>query len=89
MFYFKIALPCCLSLAFFNFESKINCTALPCLFSVHSGVAEQSFLSKARLALCLVRIALKLDAFASPQSLDHPVQVAPHISQLSKLSQES
>ena len=90
MFCFKIAPSCCLWLAFFHFESKIYCSALPCLFSVYyfirenSGVAERSFLGEARhhissLALCLVQIALKLDAFASPHSLGlNPVRVAPH-----------
>ena len=74
-------------------KSKINCTALACLISVHSGVAERSFLGEERhhiyrLALCLVQIALKLDAFASPHSLGlNPVRVAPHLT--SKLFQES
>ena len=36
MFYFKIALSYGLWLAFFHFESKIYCTALPCLLFVIS-----------------------------------------------------
>ena len=66
---------------------------LVCFLLFHSGVAERSFLSEERhriyrLTLCLVQIALKLDAFASPHSLGlNLVRVAPHLT--SKLSQES
>ena len=66
---------------------------LVCFLLFHSGVAERSFLGEERhhiyrLALCLVQIALKLDAFASPHSLVlNPVRVAPHLT--SKLFQES
>ena len=79
-----------------SFISNQELTALLCLVCFllfHSGVAEWSFLSEerqhiSRLVLCLVQIAMKLDAFASPHSLGlNPVQVAPHLT--SKLSQES
>ena len=65
---------------------------LVCVLLFHSNVAEWSFLGEERqhifrLALCLVQIALKLDAFASPHSMGlNPVQVAPHFT--SKLSQD-
>ena len=74
---------------FLSFISNRKLTALLCLVCsllCHSGVAERSFLGEERqhistLALCLVRIALKLDAFARPHSLAlNPVRVAPHIS---------
>ena len=79
-----------------SFISNRELTALLCLVCFllfHSGVAERSFLGEerqhiSRLALCLVQIALTLDAFASPHSLGlNPVRVAPHLT--SKLSQES
>ena len=79
-----------------SFISNRELTALPCLVCFllfHSGVAERSFLGEerqhiSRLALCLVQIALKVDAFASPHLLGlNPVRVAPHLT--SKLSQES
>ena len=93
MFCFKIALSCCLCLAFFHFEIEnyLQCFALFvfCYFIqvLLSGV---SLVRKgiSRLTLCLVQIALKLDAFASPHLLGlNPVRVAPHLT--SKLSQES
>ena len=79
-----------------SFISNRKLTALLCLVCFllfYSGVAERSFFGEerhliSRLALCLVQIALKLDAFASPHSLGlNPVRVAPHLT--SKLSQES
>ena len=77
-----------------SFISNRKLTALLCLVCFllfHSRVAERSFLGEERhhrLALCLVQIALKLDAFASPHSLGlNPVRVASHLT--SKLSQES
>ena len=79
-----------------SFISNRKLTALLCLVCFllfHSGVAERSFLGEerhfiSRLALCLVQIALKQDAFASPHSLGlNPVRVAPHLT--SKFSQES
>ena len=80
---------------FLSFRNR-KLTALLCLVCFllfHSGVAERSFLGEERhhiyrLALCLVQIALKLDAFASPHSLGlNPVRVAPLLT--SKLFQES
>ena len=77
-----------------SFISNRKLTALLCLVSFplfHLGVAERSFLGEkrqyiSRLALCSVRIALKLDAFVSPHSLAlNPVRVAPHISQNGKM----
>ena len=77
-----------------SFISNRKLTALlflVCFLLFHLGVAERSFLGEerqhiSRLALCLVRIALKLDAFASPHSLAlNQVWVAPHISQVSFL----
>ena len=78
-----------------SFISNRKLTALLCLVCFllfHSGVAEQSFPGEerqhiSRLALCLVWIALKLDAFASPHSVAlNPVRVAlHHISQVSFL----
>ena len=83
-------------LSFISNRELRELTALLCLVCFllfHSGVAEWSFLGEerqhiSRLALCLVQIALTLDAFASPHSLGlNPVRVAPHFT--SKLSQES
>ena len=92
MLYFKIALSSCLWLVFFpSFRKLTALLCLVCSLLIHSGVAERSFLGEerqhiSRLALCLVQIALKLDAFASPHSLGlNPVRVAPHLT--SKLSQ--
>ena len=79
-----------------SFISNRKITALlrlVCFLLFLSGVAEQSFLGEERhhiyrLALCLLHIALKLDAFASLHTLGlNPVRVAPHLT--SKLSQES
>ena len=83
-----------------SFISNRELTALLCLVCFllfHLGVAERSFLGEERqhissLALCLVQIALKLDAFASPHSLGlNPVRVAPHLTSKDwhKLSQAS
>ena len=76
-------------IGFLSFRIEL---CLVCALLFHSGVAERSFLGEerqhiSRLALCLVQIALKLDAFASPNSLGlNPVRVAPHLT--SKLSQD-
>ena len=92
MFYFKLALSCCYD--WLSFISNRKLTALlcfVCFLLFHTGVAERSFLGEerqhiSRLALCLVRIPLKLDAFASPHSLVlNPVGIAPHTSQVSCL----
>ena len=77
-------------IGFLSFQIEL---CLVCFLLFHSGVAERSFFSEerqhiSRLALCLVQIALKLDAFASPHSLGlNLVRVAPHLT--SKLSHES
>ena len=75
MLHFKIALSYCLCLVFFP---KINCTALPCLFFVISfrccwvefprryGSCLLTQGNISILALCLVRIALKLARFRKP-----------------------
>ena len=77
----------------FRIENLTALLYLVCFLLFHLGAAERSFLGEerqhiSRLALCLLQIALKLDAFASPHSLGlNPVRVAPHLT--SKLSQES
>ena len=72
MFYFKIALSCCLWLVFFIL--KINCTARPSLFLLfHSGVAGWNFLGDMGIIYSCKATSLKLRRFRKP---------APHISQV-------
>ena len=66
MFYFKIALSCCLWLVFF-FISKINCTARPSLFLLfHSGVAGWNFLGDMGIIYSCKATSLKLRRFCKP-----------------------